>query len=173
MISGTTIDLVPFDRCFLERTRIWTNDLTNCELLGRSRPVTEIEHEQWYQQTVSRRDCVMFAIRRKSDEQHVGNIWLWDIDSRNQRAEVRILVGDTSGQGKGAGTESIVLLSKFARRQLNLRRVYAHVFSTNPRARRAFEKAGFKLEGTLRRDRWVGNDFADVFVLGKVDQELD
>jgi RimJ/RimL family protein N-acetyltransferase len=38
----------------------------------------------------------------------------------------------------------------------------------NPRARQAFEKAGFALEGTLRDDRWIGDGFSDVFVLGRL-----
>ena len=46
--------------------------------------------------------------------------------------------------------------------------LYAQVLSTNPRSRRAFEKAGFELEGTFREDRWVGDRYVDTWWLGRL-----
>ena len=46
-------------------------------------------------------------------------------------------------------------MPRYAFEQLGLHRVYAYVLAFNPPARRAFEKAGFALEGTLRDDRRV------------------
>jgi RimJ/RimL family protein N-acetyltransferase len=42
------------------------------------------------------------------------------------------------------------------------------VFSINPRAKRTFEKAGFNLEGVLRDDRRIGDEWVDVYVLGRL-----
>jgi RimJ/RimL family protein N-acetyltransferase len=56
----------------------------------------------------------------------------------------------------------------YAFERLNLHRVYAYVLAINPRARRAFEKAGFALEGTLREDRWAGDAYTDVYLLGRL-----
>ena len=42
------------------------------------------------------------------------------------------------------------------------------VLAINPAARRAFEKAGFAVEGTLRADRWTGAGFVDTHVLGRL-----
>ena len=49
-----------------------------------------------------------------------------------------------------------------------MHRVYAYVLAFNPRARKAFEKCGFVLEGVLREDRRSGGGYTDVFVLAKV-----
>jgi RimJ/RimL family protein N-acetyltransferase len=75
---------------------------------------------------------------------------------------------DLDHAGKGAGTEAISRLCDYAFDQLNLHKVYAYVLAINPRARRSFEKAGFVLEGTLREDRWTGEEFTDVYLLARL-----
>jgi RimJ/RimL family protein N-acetyltransferase len=98
----------------------------------------------------------------------VGNIWLWDINTADAKAEVRILFGDESARGRGYGSEAIRLLADLAFDTMSLRRLYAYVFSINPRAKRAFEKAGFRSEGTLRQDRRVADEYVDVHLLGQL-----
>jgi RimJ/RimL family protein N-acetyltransferase len=66
------------------------------------------------------------------------------------------------------GTRAIDLISRYAFEQLRLHRVYAYVLALNPRARRAFEKAGFELEGTLRDDRSVGDGYVDSYLLSRL-----
>ena len=160
-----TVLLCPLELRHSEKTREWANDPEWMRLLNRKRPVSESEHEQWFATLKERNDCCYFAI--ESDRIHVGNVWLWNIEPSNRRAELRIVM-DRAHTDKGVGTEAITRLSDYAFGQLDLHRVYAYVLAINPRARRAFEKAGFVLEGTLRDDRWTGDDFTDVYLLGKI-----
>ena len=166
ILTGNNVTLCPFDRRHAEQTRVWVNDPDLACLLDRSRPVSDADHERWYAGISGRDDCVFFAI--ETDGVHAGNVWLWGIEPRHRKAEVRILIGPNEHQGKGLGSAAISLLASYAYDRLNLHRLYAYVLSTNPRARRAFEKAGFALEGILRQDRWVGDRFADVFLLGRL-----
>ena len=168
ILHGDSVTLRPFDRRHADSARHWANDLEMARLLDRARPITDAEHERWYASLQGRSDCVYFAIETRPAQEHVGNIWLWDIDPRHRKAEVRVVIGAAAGQGRGLGTEAVRLLADFARERLNLRRLYAFVLGINPRACRAFEKAGFTLEGTLRQDRWTGAEYADVFVLGRL-----
>lgn len=160
-----TVRLCPLELRHSEKTREWANDPEWMRLLNRNRPVSESEHERWFATLKERNDCRYFAI--ESDRIHIGNVWLWNIEPGNRRAELRIVM-DRGHTDKGAGTEAIIRLSDYAFGQLDLHRVYAYVLAINPRARRAFEKAGFVLEGTLREDRWTGDDFTDVYLLGKI-----
>jgi RimJ/RimL family protein N-acetyltransferase len=66
------------------------------------------------------------------------------------------------------GAEAIDELCHYAFERLGLHRVYAYVLSTNPAARRAFERAGFVLEGTLRDDRRAEGRFIDTYLLARV-----
>lgn len=166
MIEGQHARLVPLERRHLEATRAWSNDPALAILLDRAWPVSEFEHERWVE-TLKQRDRLYFGIERH-DGLHVGNVWLWDIDWRHRKAELRIVIGRDDATGRGIGSEVIDLLVRHAFERLNLHRVYAYVLAINPRARTAFEKAGFVVEGTLKADRWIGDQFTDVFVLGRV-----
>ena len=119
-----------------------------------------------------RDDCVYFAIETVPAKLHVGNVWLWEIDFRHRKAELRIVIGESDWRGKGAGTEAIELLCLHAFQRLNLHKVYAYVLATNPGARRAFEKAGFEIEGTLKKDRWVDDHYTDVYILGRLNASV-
>lgn len=160
------VTLVPLDQTHLALTRAWANDAELARLMDRARPVAEDEHRAWFAGLQGREDCRYFAVVERGV--HVGNVWLWGIDTRHQKAEIRIVIGDAGARGRGVGTRAIDLVSRYAFEQLGLHRVYAYVLALNPRARRAFEKAGFSLEGTLRDDRSVGDEYVDSYLLSRL-----
>jgi diamine N-acetyltransferase len=168
MINGSNVSLRALERRHLDATRAWANDAEMARLLDRAWPVSDMEHEAWFSALQKQRDRVYFAIENLSTGRHVGNVWLWDIDPRHRKAEVRIVLGDTEALGRGLGSESIDLIANYGFDRLNLHRVFAFVLSTNKRACRAFEKAQFEVEGTLKQDRWTGKEFTDVFLLGRL-----
>jgi RimJ/RimL family protein N-acetyltransferase len=168
MIRGETVSLVPLERRHLETTRAWANNPELKRLLDRTAEVSPEEHEAWFASLQGRADCAYFAIETNTDARHVGNVWLWNIEERHRKAELRIVIGDRDQLGHGVGTEAISLLSGYALATLNLHKVYAYVLAINPRALRAFEKAGFVIEGTLREDRRSDEGFTDVYLLGKL-----
>jgi RimJ/RimL family protein N-acetyltransferase len=162
------LELVPLDRPHLARTREWANDPELMRLMDRKQPVSPVEHEAWFASLPRRADCAYFAIETVDGRAHIGNIWLWDIDRRHRKAELRVVVGDRGARGKGLGAEAIDRLCRYAFEKLDLHRVYAYVLGINPSARKAFERAGFSLEGTLRDDRWAVDRFIDSYLLARV-----
>jgi RimJ/RimL family protein N-acetyltransferase len=168
MSAIDAVALRPFERRHLPRTLAWANDLEFARLLDRRRPIDGDEHERWFASLAARRDTLQLAIELGPDARHVGNVWLADIDLRHRKAEVRVIIGEREDLGRGIGSRALDLMARHAFEALGLHRVYAYVLAFNPRARRAFEKAGFLLEGTLRDDRWDGTQFTDTFVLGRV-----
>ena len=164
--SAVGVRLVPLDETHVALTRVWTNDTELARLMDRARPVTEDEHRNWFAALRGREDCRYFAVL--DGAAHVGNVWLWAIDARHRKAEIRIVIGDGAARGRGVGSSAIDLVSRHAFEHMGLHRVYAYVLAHNPRARRAFEKAGFVLEGTLRDDRSVGDGFVDSYLLSRL-----
>jgi RimJ/RimL family protein N-acetyltransferase len=136
-------------------------------LLGRRARVDPDEHRRWFERLKERDDCRYFAVEAIDTGRHLGNVWLWDINPTDRKAEVRILFGDEASRGRGYGPETLNLLASVAFRKLGLHRLYAYVFATNLRAKRAFEKAGFVSEGLLRQDRRIADEWVDVFVLAR------
>src|SRR5262245_40293869 len=112
MLNGARCRLVPLDQPHRERTRAWANDPALARLLDRARPVSDVEHDEWFGALAARADAVFFAI--EVEERHVGNVWLWAIDARHRKAELRILVGEESATGRGIGSEAIELACRYA-----------------------------------------------------------
>lgn len=137
-------------------------------LMDRHNPVSEAEHEAWFRSVVQGEGCAYFAIEAVDGGAHVGNTWLWAIDQRHRKAELRVVIGDAAARGRGMGAEAIDRLCGHAFETLGLHRVYAYVLAINPAARHAFERAGFALEGTLRDDRWADNEFVDTYLLARL-----
>lgn len=166
MYRGTLVTLRPFAEPELERYLEWVNDAELCTLLGRATPVTMAEHRRWYEGAVGRSEHVFFSVYTNDDKRYIGNVWLWGIHPVNRTAELRVLLGDTQGQGKGYGTDACRTLVEFAFRRMNLNKVFLYVLASNPRAKRAFEKAGFREEGLLREEFYVDGAYQDVHRMG-------
>ena len=61
--------------------------------------------------------------------------------------------------------EACRLATGYAFRELGMEKVYLKVYETNPGGRRAYEKAGYKLEGTLPRDHWWEGGFTTSYLM--------
>ena len=168
MIGAASIALTPFGRQHVDRTLEWTNDPELARLLNRARPVTPAEHRSWFDRLAERTDTRFFAVELQPDGRHVGNVWLADISPLHRKAELRIVIGDRECGGRGIGTDAIARLCDLAFAELGLQRIYAYVLEINSRAKRAFEKAGFAVEGVLRRDRSTADGFVDVYLLARL-----
>ena len=161
------VNLVPLDRRHLARTRTWANDPGLMWVMGRARVVSEAEHQAWFEALARRDDRVYFAVET-GEALHVGNVWLWAIDRRHRKAELRVVIGDAAARGRGIGVAAIDRMCRYAFDELKLHRIYANVLAINPAGRRAFERAGFALEGALRDDRLAGDRFIDTYVMARV-----
>jgi RimJ/RimL family protein N-acetyltransferase len=167
-VMGSRVRLVPLGENHLDATLQWVNDPVMMRLLGRTAPVEPDEHQRWFLRLHTRTDCRYFAVETVDSGQHVGNVWLWDINAADHKSEMRVLFGDEASRGHGYGSEAIALLADLAFTTFDLHRLYAYVFARNPRAKRAFEKAGFKVEGLLKQERRLGNEFIDVYLLARL-----
>ena len=165
---GARVRLVPLGENHLDATFQWVNDPAMMRLLGRTAPVDRDEHRHWFSRLQARTDCRYFAVETVDSGRHVGNVWLWDINAADLKSEVRVLFGDEASRGHGYGSEAIALLATVAFTTFDLHRLYAYVFARNPRAKRAFEKAGFVVEGLLKQERRLGNEFIDVYLLARL-----
>jgi RimJ/RimL family protein N-acetyltransferase len=73
----------------------------------------------------------------------------------DDRAEVAILIGERSIQGKGLGTRFGVMLHTFAFRTLALGRLYASILPANAASLRLFAKLGYERDDTPAARRYI------------------
>lgn len=164
-IFSNMIDLVPLAERHKVETLQWMNDSQMMPMLNRLRKIGPDEHDAWFSHLPARTDLAYFAIEEAQAKRHVGNIWLHAIEPM-QHAEVRIVLSPKV-HGRGIGQAALAVLSHKAFDEMRLKRLYAYVLATNPRARRAFENAGFALEKTLTADRWTGDGYVDAWLLAR------
>jgi RimJ/RimL family protein N-acetyltransferase len=108
-------------------------------------------------------DTVNFVV--DVDGVAVGSASLFAYDSFAHHAEVGIsLVREA--RGRGIGTAAIVQLVEFGFVRRNLRRIHLQAIASNAGAIRAYEKAGFVIEGRQRQHAWVRGTYEDIVVMG-------
>ena len=161
MYVGTRVTLGPFSEEQAGLYLQWVNQSDTARFVTRCLPVTGLEHRRWYESCLARSDAVFFSVTCNQTQRYVGNVWLWGIHPQHRSAELRILIGDSTVQGKGYGTEACRMLIDFAFRHLNLNKVFLYVLGSNPAARRTFEKAGFREEGKLSQEYFLDGAYQD------------
>ena len=108
-------------------------------------------------------DPVAFVV--DVDGAAVGAASLFEFDSFARHAEAGIsLVPDA--RGRGIGTAAITQLIEFGFVRRNLRRIHLQAIASNLGAIRAYEKAGFVVEGRLRQHAWVRGAYEDIVLMG-------
>lgn len=112
-----------------------------------------------------------FAIETLSDRSPVGGCGLEDIQPANRSATFGIWIGKPYW-GRGFGTDATRTLCRFGFRYMNLHRIELNVFAWNVAAVRAYEKVGFRVEGTRRHDEFHGGLHTDSYLMGLLDEEL-
>jgi RimJ/RimL family protein N-acetyltransferase len=108
-------------------------------------------------------DSVRFVV--DADGTAVGIAVLFGFDSFARHAEAGIsLVPDA--RGRGIGTAAIARLVEFGFVRRNFRRIHLQAISSNVGAIRAYEKAGFVVEGRQRQHAWVRGGYEDIVLMG-------
>jgi RimJ/RimL family protein N-acetyltransferase len=138
------------------------------------RPMTLDAETKWFEEAVTPSDSVVtFGILELETKRLIGTCSLMDINPVNGLATLGIGIGETEFWGKGYGTEAVKLLVEYGMFFLNLHNIKLEVFGFNPRAIRAYEKAGFSLVGRRRAARLLGGERYDDIIMDITRDEVD
>jgi RimJ/RimL family protein N-acetyltransferase len=112
-----------------------------------------------------------FVIERLEGDIPIGGCSFFAIETPPRTAVLGIWLGKPYWD-EGLGTDAVRTLCRYGFDHLNLQRIELDVFETNPRAKRAYEKVGFVVEGTRRRAQFVGGRHVDSYLMGLLSEEL-
>jgi RimJ/RimL family protein N-acetyltransferase len=127
--------------------------------------------DAWFASYLASRDRnVRLAILDEHDEL-LGCIYLLGISWVHRSAELAIMIGRTDRWGAGVGAAATRAMLDHAFRDLQLMRVWLHVNRDNERARRMYERVGFRHEGTLRSAAFKSGRYVDVDVMSMLATE--
>ncbi len=101
----------------------------------------------------------------------IGESVVNEIDWIKKTANFRIALFKEENCAKGIGAFVIKATLAFAFDEIKLQRLELEVFSFNPRAIRAYQKAGFIKEELLRDAVMDGNSSGDILIMALSDQD--
>ncbi len=174
MIYGKRIRLRGVEKTDIPKFYEWINDPEVTEGLAVHLPMSMSDEEKWLERMATHEQAAKpLAIEASEgkDWRLIGNCGFFNIEWTHRAAELGIMIGDKTFWNKGYGTETMELLLQHGFESLNLHRIYLRVYSTNARAKRAYEKAGFVLEGTQREAVYRNGKYGDVHFMSVLHPE--
>ena len=177
MIYGERIRFRSAERNDLPLFVGWLNDPEVRYGIAMYLPMSQAREEAWFEDMLKHppaEQVLVIEARGAKSQEHwtpIGTCSFMDIDWRSRNAEFGILIGEKAYWNKGYGTEAVKLLVRHGFQTLNLHRIWLRVFATNPRAVKAYEKAGFTHEGTKRQAEFIDGEYVDVLLMSILQPE--
>lgn len=115
---------------------------------------------------------VGFSIEARSSGEFVGHVTLWGIALPARSATLGIIIGPNH-VGQGFGTDAVRVAARYGFDSMGVHRIGLSVAAFNTRARAAYEKAGFQVEGIRRESAFVDGAWADEVQMGMLRSDLE
>ncbi len=173
ILIGEKIYFRPIERADVDNGwHDWINDHTIRENLDGVFPVNREELARYWEASVPP-DTVMFAVCDKKTGNYIGNARLSAIDWINRRCAYGRMIGNPEFRAKGYGTETLILLMRYAFLKLGMNRIATGVIISNEASVRSNEKAGMNREGIQRGALWKDGSFQDVVSFAMTRTDFD
>ncbi|WP_224270536.1 GNAT family N-acetyltransferase [Haloprofundus salinisoli] len=155
------------DREFIARHR---NDPTFRRVLGDARPMNLSAATDYFESVVGSDDGETLLVC--VDDRAVGLCFFYDLDETNGNAELGYWI-TPEAQDRGYATDAARTLARYAFDERRLDKLTARVREPNAASVRVLEKLGFREEGVLREQEFVGGRRVDLRVFGLLASELE
>jgi len=132
-------------------------------------PYTIEDADAWLRHCVRAVPATDFAIEVNGEAAGgIGLVLRTDVERVD--AEVGYWLGEAHW-GQGVMSGAVQVFAPWALERFNLARLHAHVFAFNRSSARVLEKAGFTLEGRLRRSAFKDGTLIDQLLYARVREE--
>lgn len=165
--EGELVRLVPLDKSkHLENAVRWLNDPeATANVLAGDFPMTKFAEDEWFDRnSKSGQDSAAFAVELLSGE-HIGFSHLHHINWKDHSATTGTLIGARDQWGKGYGSDSARVRTRYAFEVLGLRYLVSGVLEGNDRSLGMLKKAGYVECGRFPKRYWKRGRFVDEILL--------
>lgn len=168
------LELRELARGDLAAINAWRADRDTIACLGAPfRYIGREVEEAWFDSYMySRASCVRCVVDVDEPGVPLGLATLASINWVHRTCAFHIQVA-LGGRGRGVGGFALGGMLRPAFRDLGLNRVELDVLETNAQARRMYEKAGFKAEGTRRQAAFKDGAYVDVVQMSLLRKEWE
>lgn len=168
MIKGIKVYLRPIQRSDIVYLNKWKNDEDTYMFLGGGFMPTSIDlQEKWLDQLIDTTGNNKRFIICDNQNTPIGLIGLYEISWIHRSCEIGIYIGHKDAKGKGYGKEACLLIERFAKDYLNLRKIKLNVVSDNESAINLWTSLGYKKIGEYSKERYIKGLYRDVSIMEK------
>jgi diamine N-acetyltransferase len=162
-LEGEKVRLRAISASDLDLIHAWENDSDTWHLGASAQPysrevimefIASAAHDIW-----ATRQLRMMV--ETLDGRTIGTIDLFDLDPKNQRVGIGILIASGDDRRQGFATDAVNVLCDYCFDVLGLHQVHCHVTVDNPASTALFRSAGFIGCGTVRDWVRMGRTFVD------------
>ena len=172
-IIGEKVILRPITEADTDLVVKWRNDpLVKKNFIYRGE-FTRDGHLKWLREKVEPGIVLQCIIEIKEDSSPIGSVYFKNLDQVNKCAEYGIFIGEKSARGKGLGTETAKLFTRYGFEVLGLHRITLRLISTNDVAYKSYISAGFKYEGTARDMVLLDGKYEDIVFMSILEGEYN
>jgi RimJ/RimL family protein N-acetyltransferase len=114
---------------------------------------------------------IAFTICTIDPDLPVGLTFFTRIDWAGRAAVFYIAIAEKENWSKGYGSEVTKMMADYAFKTLNLNRIQLHVHVENEKAVKAYKKAGYQIEGTLRQAMYFDGRYRDFYVMAVLKEQ--
>lgn len=168
MIKGENIFLRSIQKNDIKCLNQWKNDEETFMYLGGGFMPTSIDQqEKWLDSMMDTTGNNKRFIICDNNNLSVGMIGLYDINWIHRTCEIGIYIGNKEAKGKGYGKEACILIEKFAKEYVNLRKIKLNVVSDNKNALNMWQSLGYIKVGEYLKDRYIKGSYKDLTLMEK------
>lgn len=165
-LSGNSVYLAALEEADAGYVR-WLNDAEICRYNGHHRfPKTLEQGRAYLRSTAGDASTMLLGAFLLTDDSHVGNVSLQNIDWVCRSGELAVLFGAREHWGKGYATEACGLVLRHAFHELGLNRVYCGTGEDNAAMQKLAERLGMRREGVRRQAHFKNGRFLDIVDYG-------
>lgn len=172
MIKGDKIYLRPIVKDDIIYLNKWKNDEDTYMYLGGGYMPTSIDQQaKWLDSLIDTTGNNKRFMICDINNKPIGMIGLYNINWIHRTCEIGLFIGDKEAIGKGYSKESCILLEKFAKEYLNLRKIKLYVVSDNEKALKMWNSLGYKKVGEYIKERFIKGYYRNLTIMEKFLQD--
>ena len=151
----------------LDAIRLWRNQPNIRRNMFAQHIISPAEHQQWF--TANQQDPLRFLLLYEEDDDARGFVQLQKKSQENGVFEWGFYINPDANLGSGSRMTRLALHQAFS--ELGALKMYAEVLDFNHASIRLHQKLGFVLEGKLRQQHEIEQQYHDVYCFGLLKSE--
>jgi len=157
-LHGALVTLRPMGADDADMLWELVHDPEGNDLTATTAEFTRSQVEAWCASRAECQERIDLVIVEQATGEPAGEVVLNEFDPTEESCNFRIALRGPAWYGRGLGGEATRLIVEHGLGTVGLRRITLSVLRRNPRAIRAYEKAGFVVTGEWPEDgeHWVG-----------------